>query len=499
MGVGSGADVARGTTAAAAAERASAVRCLRDELKLGAAADPVAGVLVDLRNLVDDLEPDQVPGRHAVDLMRLLDRIERVAASAKAQAMRRIAETDLWRKAGARTPAEWLARETGVKLSEAIRALETAQVSATQPETAEAVRSGQVSGREAHAVAKASKADPEAGRKLLEDVKAKRVNVTETEREAARIVTAASEETDEARAARHHASRSLRTGVDDDGMGWGHWRLPLAEHTRLLAGVAHGQSAAFRTARSDGRREPTDAYAADGLLALLRPPSAPSDGPDTDDGTAGVDDQTGGDAEETAGDDGELEQPNRRTRRGPGRSGPWGGAKVIFRVDDTAWYRGHTEPGEICEIAGLGPVPVSAVVDAIEGGALAAAVLTHGVDIQKVVHLGRHPTALQRTALEWTTAGTCAIRGCTNTARVEIDHVAPWVDTLRTEVGQLAAVCGHHHDLKTHKGYRFGPTGSDGKRELIPPPEPGGGRGDDPPKDGDPSEPEPPPALFDSG
>jgi hypothetical protein len=30
-------------------------------------------------------------------------------------------------------------------------------------------------------------------------------------------------------------------------------------------------------------------------------------------------------------------------------------------------------------------------------------------------------------------------------------------------------VCGHHHDLKTHNGYRFGPLGPNGKRQLIAP------------------------------
>ena len=505
MGVGSTPSTAHDAPAGSggASARAAGVAALRSELKLGASAGPVAAVLVDLRVLVDDMEPDQVPGRSAVDLVRVLDRIERVAASAKAQAMRRVAETDLWRKAGARTPADWLARETGVKVGEAIRALETAQVAASQPDTAEALRSGQVSGREAHAVATASKADPQAGRKLLDDVKAKRVNVTEAERQSARIVTAASTETDTERAARHHASRSLRAGVDHDGMGWGHWRLPLAEHTRLLAGISHGQDAAFRSARSDGRREPTDAYAADGLLALLHPPTSPSGASDTDRCSTGDDDDVSPVDRNLAGGGG-LDQATRRKGRGPVRSGPWGGAKVIFRVDTTAATRGHTEPGELCEIAGQGPVPVTSVVDAIDGGALVAAVLTDGVDIHKVVHLGRNPTALQRTALEWTTAGTCAIRGCTNTSRIEIDHVAPWTDTHRTQLDQLAAVCGHHHDLKTHHGHRFGPPGPDGKRQLIPPPEPGQRphdhppTSDDPTETGHPAEPEPPPALFDT-
>ena len=29
------------------------------------------------------------------------------------------------------------------------------------------------------------------------------------------------------------------------------------------------------------------------------------------------------------------------------------------RVDHSAFLRGHTEAGEVCEIAGVGPIPVS--------------------------------------------------------------------------------------------------------------------------------------------
>ena len=58
-------------------------------------------------------------------------------------------------------------------------------------------------------------------------------------------------------------------------------------------------------------------------------------------------------------------------------------------------------------------------------------------------------------------------------ARQEIDHVAEWAATKRTELRELAAPCGHHHDLKTHHGYRFGPVEADGKRQLIPPDEAG--------------------------
>ena len=42
--------------------------------------------------------------------------------------------------------------------------------------------------------------------------------------------------------------------------------------------------------------------------------------------------------------------------------------KIIFRVDWDAYKRGHTDGEECCDIAGVGPVPVSAVRDVIANG-----------------------------------------------------------------------------------------------------------------------------------
>ena len=132
----------------------------------------------------------------------------------------------------------------------------------------------------------------------------------------------------------------------------------------------------------------------------------------------------------------------------------------------------------MCEIAGQGPIPVADAWRMIDGDAFVAAVTTNGTEIDKVVHLGRKPTVLQRTALEWFSAGECSIEGCTNPARIEIDHVADWADTKITALPDLASPCGHHHDLKTRRGYTFGPRLPSGKRRLIPPDgtdPPGGG------------------------
>jgi hypothetical protein len=197
----------------------------------------------------------------------------------------------------------------------------------------------------------------------------------------------------------------------------------------------------FQDARQQGRREPVDAYTFDALMAL------------TERGTASSEDTTGVRAPERSGDG-------------------HGHAKVIVRADLAALDRGHTEAGELCEIAGHGPIPVAEVWKVIDGGAFIAGILTEGTDIVALRHLGRRPTVLQRTVLEWETAGTCAVQGCTNNVRIEIDHVDPWAHTHITEYDHLAGICSKCHRRKTHEGFTLGPRLPTGKRHLHPPGDP---------------------------
>ncbi|MGI8683703.1 MAG: hypothetical protein ACR2MO_01120, partial [Acidimicrobiales bacterium] len=90
-------------------------------------------------------------------------------------------------------------------------------------------------------------------------------------------------------------------------------------------------------------------------------------------------------------------------------------AKVVVRIDWDALVRGWPIDGEVCEIAGLGPVPVAAVRRMIESGdAFLAAVVTRGVDVVNVAHLGRRPTAYQQTGLDWRSPE-CTTLGCNTT------------------------------------------------------------------------------------
>jgi hypothetical protein len=294
------------------------------------------------------------------------------------------------------------------------------------------LRAGVVSVRQAKAIGAAEAVDPGAGRRLLDAATDR--STKETEDAAALVVAAASSETGAQRAERHRRQRKVFHGVNADGMGYGGWMLPIAEHVRVVAQLEGEQSKVFAAARAGGVREPVEAYAADAFCRVF---DRAARGGDAIEGTGPVDD--------------------------------WSFAKMIVRVDLAALDRGELAPGEVCEVAGRGPIPVADAWRMIAGDAFVAAVTTNGTKIDQVVHLGRKPTVLQRTALEWFSAGECSIEGCTSPARIEIDHVADWADTEITTLSELASPCGYHHDLKSHHGYRFGPRLPSGKRRLIPP------------------------------
>ena len=113
---------------------------------------------------------------------------------------------------------------------------------------------------------------------------------------------------------------------------------------------------------------------------------------------------------------------------------------ALLRVDLEALRRGAVEGDELCEIAGIGPVPVR-VARELLGDAVLKLVITRGVDVLNVTHLGRGPTAAQRVALAWTSPG-CSVEGCWRT-RVEIDHREDWARTRHTRLDELDHTSAH--------------------------------------------------------
>ena len=147
-----------------------------------------------------------------------------------------------------------------------------------------------------------------------------------------------------------------------------------------------------------------------------------------------------------------------------------GRAKTLVRIDLFALLRGRALGGEVCEIAGFGPVAVSAVRDLLDtSDPFLAAVVTCGEQVVGVAHLGRRPNAHQQTALEWLYPS-CAVEGCSASTWPENDHRVDWATSHLTVLDLLDRLCSHHHDLKTLD--RWSLVEGRGKRPFVPPDDP---------------------------
>ena len=139
----------------------------------------------------------------------------------------------------------------------------------------------------------------------------------------------------------------------------------------------------------------------------------------------------------------------------------------LLRVDLEALQRDHVGDGEYCEITGIGPIPVS-TARSLLGESILKLVITKGVDVLHVTHLGRGPTAAQLVALLWQNA-LCIVEGCDRTHR-EVDHREDWAKTKHTRLDELELPCDEHHDLKTRHGWAL--VEGTGKRPMVPPDDP---------------------------
>ncbi len=141
------------------------------------------------------------------------------------------------------------------------------------------------------------------------------------------------------------------------------------------------------------------------------------------------------------------------------------GTMVHVRVDHASLVRGRTEPGEVCEIPGIGPIPV-ATARALADDAILKVLVTDGVDVLAVAHGGRTIPARLRSALEERDP-VCCVPGCGIRRGLEVDHRIPWAEGGPTTMANLARLCAWHHYLKTHCGYRL--AGRPGAWSWLPP------------------------------
>ena len=328
----------------------------------------------------------------------------------------RVTECGRWRGDGSKSPADYIAKRTGVSVGQATDALKTAEQLAELSDVDAAARRGELSPQQAAAVASAASVAPSEQTRLVAE--AKRLPLRDLKDECGRTRAAHSDA--EARRTRIRAERYCSTWTDPDGAGHLHAKGPAEVIAGMAARIDAERDAIFETARKGGRQESSGAYAFDALERLILGQAAT----------------------------GAIE------------------AKVIWRVDLEAFLRGYATGGETCDVAGCA-VAVSAVEDLLATGSpFLAAVVTKGEAISGVVHFGRAPTAKQQRGLEFLYP-TCAVEGCSQSARLQRDHRKDWAKTHVTIFDLLDLLCAFHHGLKTTKGW--GLVEGRGKRAFVPP------------------------------
>ncbi len=381
----------------------------------------ISAIVERLRTATRRLYPGALTPEEAVQLVQAFAEGERLCAAGRTIAARVVERSGAWSTNGHRTAAHWMAETTGVAVGQAVGALETARRLEHLPATAEAFRSGQLSETRVKEVAAAAAVDRSAEKELLN--MARTEPVTSLREKCQQVRANAVIDENEAYEGIHRR-RYLKDWIDMEGAFRLEARMTPDDGAHLMASIRRRQERISGEAKKAGRREPSEAHAADALVSLAR-----ADG--------------GG------------------SSRGPV-------AMVHVRVDHSALVRGHRDRGEVCEIPGIGPIPVS-VARRLSSDAILKVLVTDGCDIRAVAHAGRTIPAKLRTALE-ARDPTCVVPGCDVREDLEIDHIVPLAEGGETKLEGLGRMCRWHHYLKTHQGYRL--EGSPGRWDQWIGPDP---------------------------
>jgi HNH endonuclease len=385
------------------------------------AADVIAANDV-IKRFVGSFEPGLYSGDDAKTLVRVFSEMKHAATSGIMLAARRVEETHLFEQEGHKAAPTFLASITGESVGSAASMLETAKSIEAHPAIEQAFRSGWLSEAKAKQIASAADARPDQAENLLDA--AAQMELSGLRRHCADIRQSALSEHDSIdRYEQMRRRRYCRMWSDQEGFGRLEARLTPDALSVLSACLEPFQTAEFDRARKEGRHEPRHAYAADALIAMAK-----------------------------------------QSRSGDGSS-KGQDTLVRVRVDLAALLRGHTEPGETCEIPGLAPLPV-ALVKQILGDSLLELVITQGKDVKTVCTNSRYIRRALRVALEERDQ-TCCVPECEMSDPLEIDHRSDYSKGGPTSEENLARLCPYHHHLKTHRGWRL--EGGPGSWRFVRP------------------------------
>ncbi len=309
--------------------------------------DRLNQLTAELQTFISSLDVDCVDAAGARRLVEIAERVRRAGDSLRTVAVGQVERTNAWKGEGAKSISEWLSNETDCAHYEAQSVVVLANQLQHLPVTTAALLSGDLSGTQAAEVARGAIVAPNTETQLLN--LSKHATVRDLRDATSRVVAAATDEAERHRQV--HKSRFFKSWRDPDGAFIIKGRMTVANGALVMAALKPIQDEIFRAARTSGDHERPEAYAADALMALCEKATTKQIS------TSGT----------------KTTRPN---------------AVINIRVDIDALKRGHTEHGEVCEIAGVGPIPVATATEYL-GEAFLKLLVLDGTDIRTIAHMGR--------------------------------------------------------------------------------------------------------------
>ncbi|MQB00093.1 MAG: hypothetical protein GEU78_07325 [Actinobacteria bacterium] len=363
----------------------------------------------DLEKANAGLEPELLTAAQARKALATYARAQKLVAFGIASVSRKVDDADA------------VAKTTGTSVGKAKAVVATGQVMAWSGELTSALQHGRISLDQAAVIALAVESAPGAAKDLL--TVAKEQNFRALKDEARRVKLEAEQHRD--LAGRQRAARSARTYTDELGMGHIHLIFEPHRYAPISAGaeaeaarLARADKRAKRAAGSDEGPEPFERYLADAYATMLSVP-----------GTGKV---------------------KGRARR------PELVVVVSYEVAKRGWT--HVEPGEMCKIPGIGPVPPRVALE-IAADAFISGVIYDGKDLRHYKRWSRSIPVEVAVALELGDPpdfdGVVCV-DCGNRFRTEFDHVEPHVALGPCSTGNLEPRCWTCHRAKTERDRRAG-------------------------------------------
>jgi hypothetical protein len=375
-----------------------------------------------IRRVVGSVDPTEISGEQARELVEVLTEAERVVASGVARLTPRVIETGAYAKSGHASGPDWLAAASGSSSGSARSRLAAAERAAVEPELAGPLREGRLSTPELKVLSQAAIAAPDSLPELV-GLAVGESSLKELSDAAARAKCAArSKESARLRRARVHASRHFTWHQDEHGGIRGEFLCDEVAWARVVPGLEAQAKDRWRAAGSDDG-ESLAAHRLDALIEILEGGGA------------------GGEA----------------------------GVHALVVVDAAALQRGRLNPGETCEIEGIGPVSLDALTELL-GDATAQFVIKSGRDVSTVTSSTRAIPKRTSAALV-VRDRTCVVPGCGKRLSLETDHSdVDYADGGPTSLANLARLCPGHHDMKTNGGWKI--VRAHGRWKWVPPARP---------------------------